>query len=177
LPALIKSALRPFGRRFGTLTEHIRKRREPCVLFLDDSFESADGDRLIANGYCRVELFRKHFKRPDGGKEQSVKDPRILRFCNTHKWIFVTTDSELRHTHVEVIKGLSDLAILATSHNTVSDIEEWVVGLIKARISVEREFRKRPRLWFAQFNRQGKITTIYTISEKHISRRIRPLEQ
>jgi hypothetical protein len=144
---------------------------------LDDAFDSADAERLRVNGYRQIELFREHFARDDGGKEQSVKDPRILRFCNRHKWLLVTTDSDLRLTHIEEIKKLPDLAILATAHNTVAGIEEWVDGLIKVRRFVEREFRKRLRPWFAQFSRQGRITTIYTITAMHGSRRIRPLEE
>lgn len=157
--------------------QYTHKRREPCVLFLDDAFESADAERLKANGFCQVELFCKHFKRADGGKEQSVKDPRILRFCNSRKWLLVTTDSDLRNTHVEEIKNLRNLSILATAHNSVVDIEEWVAGLIKARAAIEREFKKRDRPWFAQFNRQGAITTIYTVTAQHGTRRVRPLER
>jgi predicted nuclease of predicted toxin-antitoxin system len=160
------------------LTEpYIRKRREPCVLFLDDAFDTADAEQLKAGGFCRIETFPDHFKREDGGKEQGVKDPRILRLCNTRKWLLVTTDSDLRHTHVEVIKSLPDLAILATAHNNVSDLDEWVGGLVKARARIEREFKNRQRPWFAQFNRQGTITTIYTLTGKHSSRRVRPLEE
>ena len=160
------------------MTDHYsKKRREPCILFLDDAFESADAERLLASGYCKVELFRKHFKRPDGGKEQSVKDPRVIRLCNAKKWLLVTTDSDLRYTHTEEIKKAEDLSILATAHNRVDDIDEWVDGLIKARAAVEREFKKRKRPWFAQFSRQGQITTIYTLEGHHLSRRVRPLEQ
>jgi hypothetical protein len=160
------------------LTEpYTRKRREPCVLFLDDAFDSADAEQIREGGFCQIESFPNYFKRDDGGKEQGVKDPRVLRLCNSRKWLLVTTDSDLRHTHVEVIKSLPNLAILATAHNAVADIGEWVEGLIKARVRIEREFKKRERPWFAQFNRQGAITTIYTLTEKHFSRRVRPLEQ
>lgn len=58
-----------------------------------------------------------HFKRPhDGGKEQDVKDPRILRLCNKRKWLLVTTDSDIRYRHIEQIKASPDLAIVATAH-------------------------------------------------------------
>ena len=76
----------------------------------------------------------KHFKRPDdGSKEQAVKDPRIMRFCNRKKWLLGTTDSDIRYTHVDVFKKCLDLAILATAHNKVMHLDEWVDGLIKAR--------------------------------------------
>jgi hypothetical protein len=96
---------------------------------LDDAFDAADAERLRQGGFAQVEPFPKHFKRIDGGKEQGVKDPRVLRLCNTRRWLLVTSDSELRNTHVEEIKSLPDLAILATAHNSVTDIDEWVDGL------------------------------------------------
>ncbi len=70
-----------------------------------------------------------------------------------------------------------DLAILATAHNNVIDLDEWVNGLVKVRPLIEREFKKRERPWYAQFNRQGKITTIYTVTEEHGGSRNRPKEK
>jgi hypothetical protein len=122
-------------------------------------------------------VFPEHFKRENGQKEEGVKDPRVLRLCNRKKWLLVTSDSNLRHTHVEEIKLITNLSILATAHNSVADIDEWVEALILARVAIEREFKKPDRPWFAQFNRQGKITTIYTISARHTTRRIRPMER
>ena len=67
--------------------------------------------------------------------------------------ILVTTDSEIRYTHVEEIKRNANAAILATSHNSVEDIDEWVDALIKAKARIEREFKNRKRPWYAQYNR------------------------
>jgi len=113
---------------------YTKKRREKCVLFLDDCFDSVDSPaRLLAAGFCGVESFVTHFQdRLEAGKEQGVKDPRIIRLCNRRKWLLVTTDSDIRNTHVEEIKRCPDLAILATAHNTVEDIDGWVEALILA---------------------------------------------
>ena len=89
----------------------------------------------------------------------------------------VTTDSDIRNTHVEEIKRCPDLAILATAHNTVEDIDGWVEALILAKARIEREYKKRARPWYAQFNRSGQITTIYTVTEQHGSRRNREREK
>lgn len=126
-----------------------------------------------------MESFVTHFpdSRDETNKEPGVKDPRIIRLCNTKQWLLVTTDSEIRFTHIEEIKRSANVAILATSHNSVEDIDEWVDALIKAKVRIEREFRKRLRPWYAQYNRQGKITTIYTVTETHGGRRNRPAEQ
>ena len=148
------------------------------MIFLDDSFDAEEApQRLLDAGFCQVEPFVKHFTREDGGKEQKVKDPRIIRLCNKKKWLLVTTDSDIRFTHIEEIKRCTDVAILATAHNSVENIDEWIDGLIKARARVEREFKKRERPWYAQFNRQGDITTIFTVTEQHTTRRSRLQEK
>lgn len=157
--------------------QYSRKRREPCVLFLDDCFDATETPaKLLKAGFYRVESFLAHFRRADGTKLESVKDPQVIRLCNRNKWLLVTTDSELRVTHIEEIKKATDLAILATSHNSVQDIDIWVDALIRAKAAVEREFKNRQRPWYAQFNRQGKLTTIYTIGADHSTRRSRPRE-
>lgn len=106
-----------------------------------------------------------------------VKDTKALRLCNTNKWLLVTTDSEMRRTHLEEIKLMPNLAILATSHNKVDNPFEWVEGLKIGKPSIERYFKKQQTPWFAQFNRQGKITTCYTIESSQTNRRNRPNEK
>jgi hypothetical protein len=152
------------------------KRRNQCVLFLDDGFDAEETPtRLTAAGYV-VQRFIDHFKRPEvGGKEQNVKDPRLIEFCSSRGWLLVTTDSEMRFTHVDSIKK-SQVAILATAHNSVPKVGEWVEGLIKGKVAIERLFKKQQRPCFAQFSRQGKITVCYTVGEEHKSRRKRPRE-
>jgi hypothetical protein len=159
-------------------SQYITKRRDRCVLFLDDCFDADETpERLLKAGFCQIEPFWKHFQRRDGGKEQGVKDPRVLRLCNSKRWLLVTMDSDIRLTHVEEIKKLPDLAILATAHNSGEYIEEWVDALIKVKVKVEREFKKRARPWFAQYSRKGVITTIYTIEERHGTLRDRSNEK
>lgn len=75
------------------------------------------------------------------------------------------------------MKRRPNLAVLATSHNRVIDLDVWVKALGKARARVEREFKSFQRPWFAQFDRQGKFTKIYTITEEHSSRRNRLREK
>jgi len=156
-----------------------KKWRDRCVLFLDDCFDREIAVQpLLDAGFARVETFLKHFPRQaePGKKEESVKDPRVIRLCNQHGWMLVTNDSNIRFTHVEEIKKCEKLAILATSHNSADDPDEWIAGLASARTQVEREFKKRKRPWYAQFNRDGKITTIYTVTDQHCTSRRRPNE-
>ena len=129
-------------------------------------------------GFHNVESFLDHFPRDEAGevREQSVKDPRVIRLCNQKGWLLVTMDSEIRRTHVEEIKKSTKLAILATAHNSADDPDDWIEALVLAKADVERNFKKRQRPWYAQFNRQGKITTIYSVTQDHYTRRQRPRE-
>jgi hypothetical protein len=147
--------------------QYTRKRREKCVVFVDDCFDyEGVTERLLGAGFCQVERFTKHFPREDGAREQGVKDPRVIHLCNRHQWLLLTTDSSICNTHNEEIKLCPDLAILATAHNSAEDPDEWISGFIKAKARVEREFKKRQRPWYGQFSRDGKITTIREVSDE-----------
>lgn len=89
--------------------------------------------------------------------------------------MLVTTDSSMRQTHVETIKK-TDVAILATAHNSADDMDEWVEGLIAGKAKIERFFRKQARPSFATFNRQGDIPSKTTITPDQRTRRKRPRE-
>ena len=123
-----------------------------------------------------MERFVYHFKDQRTNKtEQSVKDPRIIRFCNNKKWMLVTTDSSMLATHVEIIKE-TEVAILATAHNSAEDVGEWVDALILGKARFERYFKKHPRPSFATFNRQGQFGTVKTVSPDSRTRRNQPRE-
>ena len=136
-----------------------RKWRDEHVLFLDDGFDSDDAyDRLVQGGF-NPRRFRTHFRRDDGRKEENVKDPVIIKLCNREGWLLVTTDSSMVNMHRKEIAASPKLGILATAHNNPDDIMEWVEGLIQLKPLIERNsFKKRERPWYAQFNRQGRIT-------------------
>lgn len=160
--------------------QYTKKRRERCVLLLDDAFDSpAFPPLLLAGGYARVERFTTHFPRPDDQdkREQNVKDPRVIRLSHSKKWLIVTTDSDMWRTHVEEIKKHPETTILATAHNKAPDPFEWIEALIKGRSAIERRFKKQAAPWFAQLDRSGKITTCRTITEEHFTRRKGPREQ
>lgn len=142
-------------------------------MFLDDALSGKHAVTRLEQAGFTVEPFAKSFH-TETGKEQSVKDPRVIKLCNSKGWLLVTTDSDMRFTHVEEIRRSPNLAILATAHNSAGDLDQWIEALIKAKAAIEREFKKRQRAWFGQFNRQGKVTTIYTITEEHKARRKRP---
>jgi hypothetical protein len=143
---------------------YTKKRREKCILFLDDAFDAEEiPPLLLGAGYYRVERFTKWFPRDSKptARAQNIKDPRVIKLCNRHGWLLVTTDSDMRFTHLEEIKRNPNVAILATAHNSVENIFEWVAGLVKGRTVIERKFKKQATPWFGQFDRSGRITTCY----------------
>jgi hypothetical protein len=135
---------------------YIKKRREECVLFLDDGFSSESiATRLSTAGFT-VQIFPDWFKDEDGHARRGVEDPEIIRFCHKTGWLLVTTDSEMRNMHLGEINK-TQIAILATAHNTVENPDEWVVALINLKSRILREFKKRERPWFATFSRAAKL--------------------
>jgi hypothetical protein len=63
----------------------------------------------------------------------------------------------MKNTHREEIKR-SEIAILATAHNSLENDDEWVVAIINLKSRILREFKKRGRPWFGTFSRTAKLT-------------------
>ena len=140
---------------------YVKKRREECVLFLDEGFSAESvAVRLRTAGFT-VQRFPEWFRDERGEVRRNVEDPEVIRFCHKNGWLLVTRDHEMRNTHREEIKK-TEIAILATAHNSAEDQDEWVVAIINLKSRILREFKNRERPWFATFSRTAtlKITTI-----------------
>lgn len=141
---------------------YVKKRREECVLFLDDGFSAESvAVRLRTAGFT-VQRFPEWFRDETGEVRQNVLDPEVIRFCHKNGWLLVTRDHEMKNTHREEIRK-TEIAILATAHNSAASQDEWVAALINLKSSILREFKKRERPWFATFTRTARISTIETI--------------
>jgi len=116
--------------------------------------------RLRTAGFT-VQRFPEWFRDERGEVRRNVEDPEVIRFCHKNGWLLVTRDHEMRNTHREEIKK-TEIAILATAHNSAEDQDEWVVAIINLKSRILREFKNRERPWFATFSRTAtlKITTI-----------------
>jgi hypothetical protein len=131
-------------------------------MFLDEGFSAESvAVRLRTAGFT-VQRFPEWFKDADGRPLRNVLDPEIIKFCHKNGWMLVTRDHEMKHLHKNEIRK-TDIAILATAHNSAENQDEWVVALINLKVRIMREFRKRERPWFACFSRAGSITSIETI--------------
>lgn len=108
-----------------------------------------------------MQRFPEWFKDENGKVMRNVKDPEIIHFCHRNGWLLVTTDHEMKSMHREEIKR-TEVAILATSHNSLENPDEWVVALINLKTRILREFKKRERPWFGTFGRTAtlKVETI-----------------
>lgn len=153
------------------------KQRDKCVLFLEDAFgTNAHPQKLRDAGYeveCFAEVFTVDGKRP----EDAVKDPRIIRHCHTKRRILITTDKNIRYTHVEEIKKTTIGIIATESNRSPLGIGIWVDALIKAKPEIERKYKKHPRPWCARLSRAGKLTCLETITPDKSTRRFRPNEK
>jgi predicted nuclease of predicted toxin-antitoxin system len=152
------------------------KRHEKCVLFLEDAFgTTVHREKLEAAGYT-VECFAKVFSVDGRRPEQGVKDPKIIRYCHREKRILVTTDKNMRFTHVEEIKRTSIGIIATESNRSPTGMGVWVEALILAKAQIERTVKKHARPWFAHLSRTGKISKVETITAEMRTRRTRPNE-
>lgn len=136
---------------------YVKKRREECVLFLDEGFSAESvAVRLRTAGFT-VQRFPEWFSDEHGQIRRNVEDPEVIRFCHRNRWMLVTRDHEMKNTHREEIKK-TEVAILATAHNSAEDQDEWVVAIINLKSRILREFKNRERPWFATFSRTAKLT-------------------
>jgi uncharacterized protein with PIN domain len=136
---------------------YVKKRREECVLFLDEGFAAESvAVRLRTAGFT-VQRFPEWFQDEHGQTKRNVGDPEVIRFCHKNGWLLVTRDHEMKNTHREEIKR-TEVAILATAHNSLEDQDEWVAAIINLKSRILREFRKRERPWFGTFSRTANLT-------------------
>ena len=118
---------------------YVKKRREECVLFLDDGFSAESvAIRLRTAGFT-VQRF-----------------PEIINFCAKNGWLLVTADHEMKNTHRGEI-ARTDVAILSTAHNSADDPNEWTIAIINLKSRILREFKNHERPWFATFSRTAKL--------------------
>jgi hypothetical protein len=83
---------------------YVKKRREECVLFLDEGFAAESvAVRLTTAGFT-VQRFHEWFKDVSGQARRNVEDPEVIRFCHKNGWLLVTKDHEMKNTHLEEIK-------------------------------------------------------------------------
>ena len=136
---------------------YVKKRREECVLFLDEGFSAESvAIRLRTAGFT-VQRFPEWFKDENGQPLRNVPDSEIIKFCHKNGWLLLTRDHEMKNLHrQEILK--TDIAILATAHNSSETQDEWVVAVINLKTNILREFKKRERPWFATFSRTAKMT-------------------
>ena len=135
---------------------YVKKRREECVLFLDEGFSAESvATRLRTAGFT-VQRFPEWFTDEDGSTRKNVSDIEIIKFCHKNGWMLVTRDHEMKKLHREEIRK-TDIAILSTAHNSAENQDEWVVAIINLKARILREFKNRERPWFATFSRAATI--------------------
>jgi len=136
---------------------YVKKRREECVLFLDEGFSAESvATRLRTAGFT-VQRFPEWFRDSEGRPLRNVPDSEVIKFCNKNGWMLVSRDHEMKNMHREEIRK-SEVAILATAHNSAENQDEWIVAIINLKARILREFKNRERPWFATISRKATIT-------------------
>lgn len=110
---------------------------------------------MLTAGFT-VQRFHDWFRDESDKALRNVPDTDIIAFCARNGWLLLTADHEMRNRYREQIKR-TDVAILATAHNTVSNPDEWVAAIINLKSRILREFRNHERPWFATFSRAAKL--------------------
>lgn len=136
---------------------YVKKRREECVLFLDEGFAAESVAARLRTAGFTVQRFHEWFKDEIGQAQRNVEDPEVIRFCHKNGWLLVTKDHEMKNTHREEIKR-TEVSILATAHNSAANDDEWVVALINLKTRILREFKNHERPWFATFSRAATLS-------------------
>jgi predicted nuclease of predicted toxin-antitoxin system len=130
-------------------------------LFLDEGFSAESvASRLRTAGFT-VQRFHEWFRDAQGVPLKKVSDSEVIKFCNRNGWMLVSKDHEMKNLHREDIRK-TDVAILATAHNSAPNEDEWLVAIINLKSRILREFKNHERPWFATFSRAAvmKIETI-----------------
>jgi uncharacterized protein with PIN domain len=126
-------------------------------MFLDEGFSAPSvATRLRTAGFT-VQRFHEWFIDENGKPQTNIPDGEVIKFCHKHQWLLVTRDHEMKNLHREEIRK-TQVAILATAHNSHCNQDEWVVAIINLKSQILREFKKRERPWFATFSRNANLT-------------------
>lgn len=136
---------------------YVKKRREECVLFLDEGFAAESVAAQLRTAGFTVQRFHEWFRDEHGKARVNVPDPEIIRFCHKNGWLLLSRDHEMKKLHREEIRK-SEVAILATANNKAEDQGEWVVAVINLKSRILREFKNCDRSWFGTFTRSATIT-------------------
>ena len=95
---------------------YVKKRREECVLFLDEGFAAESVAAQLRTAGFTVQRFHEWFRDENGNARSNVPDPEIIRFCSKNGWLLVSRDHEMKRLHREEIRK-SEVAVLATANN------------------------------------------------------------
>lgn len=138
----------------------IRRRREECIVLLDDCFDcNSASEKLIAEG-IKVHRFSVHFPatHDPNKREQSVKDGRVIEIAHQHGYLLFTSDKSMREMHAaELLK--TDLAVIASSSNSgLRIVEIFTKAFIESKAKIFRDFQgKLARPYFCILHQSGKV--------------------
>ena len=150
------------------------KYRDPLELFLDDGFSNVETASQLRAAKFVVHRFEECFgteANPEK-REQGIKDVPVIQTCHRNRWLLITTDKDMRKTHIVQILQHPQVTILAIAHNGKIQLAEWVEAIILAKPRIERLFVHQPRPWCVQIDKHGEFSaSCRTMTEADLSKK------
>jgi len=124
---------------------------EPCVLFVDDCFGHKALVAALKGKEFSVVGFHEVF-----GKEQNIKDEKIIPHCAKHKLLIVTTDKNMVLRHRDLLNQHQQCVIFTTS-NAGDNLGKWLPGIVNNKAKIERTWKKREPPWVGRLHASGHL--------------------
>jgi hypothetical protein len=138
----------------------IKKRREECIVLLDDCFDCKSVADALTSKSIKVCRFAVEFPAAHNPevREQRVKDSRVIRIAATHKYLLFTSDTSMREVHSEQLLK-TDLAVIAAATNHDKKcVDDYTKAFIESKAKIMRDFRgKLDRPYFCILQKSGKV--------------------
>ena len=124
------------------------RHHDPCILYLDDCFGYKElAPELEKIGYQLICHGEYHNKR------QGVKDEEIIPLCARSNWLLTTTDKNMVLRHRELLKRHRQSLVFTSNNRDTYDI--WLAALKKAKVKIERAWKKRQPPWVGRLHPTG----------------------
>jgi hypothetical protein len=140
----------------------IKKRRDKCIVLLDDCFDCRSAAVILVNHGFSIKRFSEEFpKSGDPSKrEQSIKDSSVIKLCHAKGYLLFTSDKSMREAHAEELRK-TDIGIVATSSFKEKEgtdlIKFWTDKFFEARSKIFRDFKGRERPYFSVLHQNGDL--------------------
>jgi predicted nuclease of predicted toxin-antitoxin system len=90
------------------------------------------------------------------GKEQNLKDEKIIPYCAKRKFLIATTDKNMVLRHRELLNKHRQCIIFTTNNNS-DNLSKWLPGFVKNKAKILRTWKKRQPPWVGRLHPSGHL--------------------